>query len=78
MPKVIFVQFQKVSWELENLPPGLLPIHAVDRTWVVNRDTEARLTRRGFTLVNEFASTAFMMQGETLEAMLADCGDVWR
>ena len=77
IPKVVFVQFAKVKWHLDGMPPGLLPIYPVDRTWVVNRDTDARVTRRGFTLVNDFASTAFMMQGETLEAMLADCGDVW-
>ena len=35
------------------------------------------MKRRGFVLVNDFASTAFMTQGETLESMLADCGDIW-
>ena len=34
------------------------------------------MSRRGFTLLPDYASTAFMMQGATLEAGLADCGDV--
>ena len=39
---------------------------------VMEKETDIKLTRQGFTLVPDFASTAFMVQGETLQAMLAD------
>ena len=77
LPKVAFVQFPGVTWQLPGLAPGVLPMRTVTRIWVVNKDTNTKVSRKGFTLVNDFASTAFMMQGETLEAMLADCGGVW-
>ena len=32
--------------------------------------------RKGFTLLPDFASTAFMMQGYTLDGAVADCGSV--
>ena len=32
--------------------------------------------RKGFTLLPDYASTAFMIQGATLAAGIADCGDV--
>ena len=35
------------------------------------------LTRKGFTLVPDFASTAFMVQGMNLSAELAECGDIF-
>ena len=33
------------------------------------------IVRKGFTLIPDYASTAFMMQGASLEAAIADCGD---
>ena len=76
-PKVLYVQFPEVRWRLSGLPQGVLPVQPVQRTWTLNKATGVQLTREGFTLVNDFASTAFMTQGETLEAMIADCGDLW-
>jgi len=48
----------------------------VERTWILNTATDVNIKRRGFCLVPDFASTAFMIQGSTLEAALADCGDI--
>ena len=48
----------------------------MERTWILNEATEAKIRRKGFTIVPDYASTAFMMQGATLKACLADCGDV--
>ena len=76
-PKVLYVQFPEVRWRLSGLPQGVLPVQPVQRTWLLNKATGVQITREGFTLVNDFASTAFMTQGETLEAMIADCGDLW-
>ena len=44
--------------------------------WELNAATGAKIRRRGFTFLPDFASTAFMIQGATLKAGLADCGDV--
>ena len=45
------------------------------RAWTIDESTGSRATREGFCLVPDFASTAFMIQGYTLDAELADCGD---
>ena len=45
--------------------------------WTVNRKTEAKVKRKGFTLITDYASTAHMVQGMTLAALLADCGDAF-
>ena len=50
----------------------MLPVH---RVWELNGHS-GKTQRRGFTWVPDFASTAFMIQGATLQAGLADCGDV--
>ena len=47
------------------------------RSWVVNAASGAKVTRKGFTLVPDLASIAFMIQGTTLEAMIAERGDVF-
>ena len=48
----------------------------VKRTWILNSATETKVTRHGYALVPDFASTAFMIQGSTLNAELVDCGDI--
>ena len=42
----------------------------------VNAAQGAKIRRHGFTLLPDYASTAFMIQGATLPAAIADCGDV--
>jgi hypothetical protein len=77
LPRVVFVEFDNVTWQLPGLPKGVLPIAPMTHTWILNKATETKIARQGFPLVPDFASTAFMMQGESLNAMLADCGDIW-
>ena len=76
MPKVIFILVDGAEWKLSGLPQGVYPLPVVERNWTLNKGTGAKLKRKGFTLVPDFASTAFMIQGATLDAMIADCGDV--
>ena len=76
MPKVIFVEFADVTWCINGLKPGVLPLEPVQRQWIINDDSDAKATRKGYHLLPDYASTAFMMQGATVEALLADCGDV--
>ena len=47
-------------------------ISSVGRLW----NNFPLLNRKGFTLLPDYASTAFMMQGATVKAMFADCGDI--
>ena len=40
-------------------------------------ESGSQVCRSGFTLVPDYASTGFMMQGETLLAEIAECGDIF-
>ena len=77
MPYCIYLKFDNVTWVIHpKLGQGVFPLYPVERTWILNEATEAKIRRKGFTIVPDYASTAFMMQGATLNACLADCGDV--
>ena len=39
-------------------------------------DVQAKATRKGFQLLPDYACTTHMVQGMTLLALIADCGDV--
>ena len=60
----------------KNTSKGVFPLYPVERTWTLNSATETKIKRKGFTLLPDYASTAFMIQGATLKAALADCGDI--
>ena len=76
LPEVIFVEFDDVDWQLKGLPRGVLPLFPELRVWTINKETKSEAERRGFRLIPDFACTAFMVQGASLVAALADCGDV--
>ncbi len=48
----------------------------MERTRTLNETAGAQIKRRGFTIVLDYASTAFMIQGAILPARLADCGGI--
>ena len=76
LPRVIYVKFEKAEWCVDaNLGQGVFPLYPVKRTWLLNSEAGVKVERTGFTVLPDFASTAFMMQGTSLEAALADCGD---
>ena len=78
MPAVIYLKLEKADWVIHpRLPPGVWPLWPVKRQWVINNKTGSVVVRRGFPLVPDYASTAFMMQGETLKAEIAECGDIF-
>ena len=52
------------------------PLKSRKSTWLVNRKLEIKVIRKGYHLIPDNACTAHMVQGMTLEALLADCGDV--
>jgi hypothetical protein len=76
LPDVIFVEFEDVDWQIKGFDRGVLPIFPEDHEWVISKKTKSAVSRRGFRLLPDFASTAFMVQGASLPAALADCGDV--
>ena len=75
LPRIILVLFEGQTWQVHpELPVGVFPLKPVNRDWVVNEGTGAKATRKGFTLVPDFASTGFMIQ-----EIAADAGRVrWR
>ena len=48
----------------------------VRRSWIVNKQTEAKATRKGYQFVLDYAHTAHLVQGMTLDALIAELGDV--
>ncbi len=72
LPQTIYVHFPGATWQIEDLPQGVYPITPVSRTWLVNKRTKVKVRRTGFFLVPDFASTAHMIQGQSLEAAFAD------
>ena len=75
MPLCIFLQFKDATWVVdERLGAGVWPLYPVERTW--GESLGAKIRRKGFTLLPDYASTAFMIQGATLAAGIADCGDI--
>ena len=77
LPHIIYVYFPGSKWQVHpQLAQGVFPLKAVTREWELNKATKTKVSRRGFTIVPDFACTGFMTQGETLDAELADCGDI--
>ena len=77
LPTCIFIQFQGATWKIHpNLPPGVFPFVPVEREWKLNKHGKSKVKRRGYTLLPDCGCTSHLVQGETLEAELADCGDI--
>ena len=77
MPSCIFLKFEDVVWTIdERLGRGVYPMLPTKVKWILNAKTEAKIDRTGYSLLPDFAWTAFMAQGMTLKALSADCGDV--
>ena len=68
---------QGAKWIIhDRLGPGVFPLLPKKKKWELNSATEAKITRKGFPFISDYASTAFMIQGTTLKAGLADCGGI--
>ena len=76
MPEQMFVRFSDVTWQVPGCEVGVLPMESCEQRWIINNATDAKAQRRGYKLIPDYACTAFMMQGRTVAAMFADCGDV--
>ena len=77
LPKVIFLKFDNAEWQVSpKLDRGVFPLKPVERDWELNKGTNTKIKRKGFTLVPDAACTGFMQQGTTLDALIAECGDI--
>jgi len=77
MPLCIYLKFEGMPVRImDNLDPGVFPLKPRVAQWMVNKKTEAKVRRKGFPLIPDYACTAHMVQGMTLRGALADCGDV--
>ena len=75
LPLVIYVHYPEATWKIGNLPPGVYPLTPRTRSWKVSKYTGIAARRKGYTLLPDFASTAHMIQGSTLDAAFADLLD---
>ena len=44
---MIFVEFSDVTWRIDGLAPGVLPLEPVQREWKINVDTDNRMAITG-------------------------------
>jgi hypothetical protein len=72
LPLVIYVRYPEATWQIGKLPTGVYPMTAKSRTWKVNKYTGIEARRTGYSLLPDFASTAHMIQGATLDAVFSD------
>jgi len=78
LPLCIYIKFEGAKWKVHpDMEPGVFPLKPVERQWTINEKTKAQAKRKGYALLPDFACTSHMIQGETLEAELAECGNVF-
>ena len=75
-PAVIYISFPEATWKIGDLPKGVYPMRPRSRNWKVNKYTGIEARRKGYTLLPDFAATAHMIQGATLEAAYGDLLDL--
>ena len=76
-PLAIYVKFDGATWKLsDDLEAGVYPVTARSGTWKVNKRTGITARRTGFFLIPDFAATAHMVQGQTLEAVFAEATEL--
>ena len=57
----------------EDLDAGVYPVAPRSRTLAVRKGSRVKVPRTGYCMVPDFASTAHMIQGASLDAVFADC-----
>ena len=72
-PLCIYLHFAGATWQIGDLDPGVYPMEPRSRTWLVNEQTKVKARRTGFHIIPDLSATAHMLQGATLEAVIADC-----
>jgi hypothetical protein len=75
LPLVVYIFIEGAKWQIGKLPVGVYPMTPRTRTWKVNKYTGIEAKRTGYLLLPDFASTAHMIQGASLEAAFYDGQD---
>ena len=76
LPNCIYVRFEGAAWRVHpDLQPGVFPLKPKHIMWTLNHKTGAKVQRRGFTLLPDYACTAHMVQGMTFQGAMADFWD---
>ena len=72
-PKYIYVHFEGETWRIGDQEPGVYPLQAKSKIWLVNPELKVKVKRTGFCCVPDFAGTCHMYQGASLPAVIVDC-----
>ena len=72
-PQYIFVHFEGETWTIDDLEPGVYPLPAHSKIWIVNKAAKVKVKRTGFCCVPDFSGTCHMYQGASLPAVIVDC-----
>jgi len=72
-PLCLYLKFEGATWQVADLAPGVYPLQPTCKDWYVNELTKVKAKRSGFQVVPAFSGTAFMFQGATERAIIADC-----
>ena len=73
MPQVIYLYFEDAPWTVHvDLGKGVYPLTPVSRTWQQHKRNKVKIRRTGFFLVPDFATTAHMIQGQSVSAAFVD------
>jgi hypothetical protein len=73
MPQCIYIFFPGATWTVhDDLGVGVYPLTPVSRTWKPGKTSSVKIRRTGFFIVPDFASTAHMIQGQSLDAAFVD------
>ena len=72
-PKVLFVQFEGATWQIDGLDPGTYPLTPVGKYWSVDpQGTALKVKRTQQPVAPDYARTAYTAQGMTLPAAIVD------
>ena len=78
LPRFIYIPVPGATWQIrDDLPIGAFILRPQRKEWILNAATGSKVKRKGYPMVPDFARTAFMVQGENLDAELAECGDIF-
>ena len=70
LPLVFYIRFPGSKFNIDkDLPEDVYPMFPKNKTWIVNKYTGVKAKRFGFYWIPDFASTADMIQGQTLDAV---------
>lgn len=73
LPRCVYVWFPGATWQISpDLGLGVYPMTPATRTWTLHQKSGAKVRRRSFFMIPDFAGTAHMMQGQSLEALFCD------